>query len=555
MRKLSVALAVALVIGQGLVSVIVQAAAPPQCPFSRGFNLGQWFQGKSAQGISNAITITDLENMMALGADHVRVPIDLYNMSGDGPGYPIDPILFLYLDRLVDWCEELGLYVLLDNHSLIPLDADPEKEERLVALWRQMAEHFVDRSDLVLYEILNEPDGISSWEWGRIQQKAIDAIRGIDSTHTIIVSPAELGSYDVFHELPRYADDNLIYTFHFYDPFLFTHQGTHWTYPSMETLSGVPYPYIASRMPSMPRSFAGTWLGQLWTWYPDAGTSASLADRMGIPIRFGEQRRVPIYCGEFSVWAPAASHADVVRWYTDVLMLLENEGIPWTLLDDKGPFGIYRLNSSEIFPDDLDLDVVRALGLSEPGPVNVEPDTADLVIYDDLVNGYLFHGGHGGALDIHNAGDPAVGVHCLHWTGAPKYGAVTWRFTQPRDFSLLKDRGFQLRFLIKTDSPGLRFDIRFVDTDQGDGVDRPWRMVKTIDRSLAAMDGQWHEVSFALGDMIDTGSWHNNAWHGSESAFDWTSIDRIEIVADHHDMAGQNLWLDEIEITRPNGGG
>jgi len=552
MRKAVRVLVLGLVTSQMLFAAAALSAPPPQCPFTRGFNLGQWFQGASAQEISNSTTITDLENLMALGADHVRVPIDLYNMSGSGPGYIIDPILFMYLDRLVDWCEELGLYVLLDNHSLMTLDADPEREERVVSLWRQMAEHFVDRSDLVLYEILNEPIGIPTWEWGRIQQKAINAIRAIDSRHTVIVSPAEVGSYDYLHELPWYADDNLIYTFHFYDPFLFTHQATNWTNPSMENLRGVPYPYSASHMPAMPQSFAGTWLGQLWDWYADAATPASLADRMSIPIRFGAQRRAPIYCGEFSVWAPAAAHADVVRWYSDVRSLLENDGIAWTLLDDKGPFGIYKQNSAEGFPDDLDIAVVHALGLNVPGPLTIQSDTAGLVIYDDLVSEYMFDGGHGGTLNLHEPRDPAEGVHCLHWTGSPRYREVSWRFTNPRDFSQLKSGDYRIRFRIKTDSPELSFDMRFLDTDLGDGQDHPWRMVKTIDNGLVTMDGQWHEVEFALSDMIDIGSWHNNTWYGSEGKFDWTRIDRFEIVSEHHDMQGQNLWLDDIQIVAPH---
>ncbi len=533
--------------------LVVLPAVSAQLPFARGFNLGQWFQGASAREISNCVTLTDLENMKALGADHVRVPIDLRNMSGNGPGYVIDPILLMYLDRLVDWCEALGLYVILDNHTLLPLDADPARETRTIAVWRQMAAHFENRSELVLYEILNEPVGIPTWEWGRIQQKAIDAIRAIDSTHAIIVSPAEVGSYDYLHELPEYSDDNLVYTFHFYDPFLFTHQGTNWTDPSMETLHGIPYPYSASRMPRMPGSFSGTWLGQLWDWYAASATPASLEDRLSVPVQFSARRRTPIYCGEFSVWASAAAHADVVRWYSDVRSLLENDGIPWTLLDDKGPFGIYEQNSAQVFPDDLDLDLVQALGLNVPGPLTIPPDTAGLTIYDDLVSGVLFdggHGGHGGILDLYDATNPAEGAYSLHWTGAPRYGAITWRFTNPRDLSHLKSADYRIRFLMRTDSPDLRFDIRFLDTDTGE-QDHPWRMVKTIDSSLVPMDGQWHEVEFALSDMLDVGSFDDNAWYGSEGAFDWARIERFEIVAEHQALYGRNLWLDHVQVVAP----
>ena len=532
------------------IPVVADSNGIEKCPFTRGFNLGQWFDGWSANEISNAYTITDLEHMRALGADHVRVPIDLYHLSGNGPDYRIDPILLMYLDRLVDWCEALGLYVILDNHSLVALDSDPEREARIPAIWSQMASHFVDRSDLVLYEILNEPIGIPTWEWGRIQQEAITAIRAIDKTHTILVSPGEYGRYDQLHELPWYADENLIYTFHFYDPFLFTHQGADWVVPSMEQLRGVPYPYSASQMPAMPPSFAGTWLGQLWEWYDDAGTPLSIADRMSIPVQFSTRRNVPIHCGELGVYQAGADPEERAQWYTDVRTQFDANDIAWTLWGYRGYFGIYEKDSPGAFPDDLDTAVVEALGLIVPTAPVIRADTADLVIYDDLVSGYLFDGGHSGTLDLHSSDEPAEGIHCLHWTGASQYTTISWRFTTPRDLSLLLEQGYRIRLRVKTDTPSLRFDVRFVDTDQGDN-DRPWRMVKTIDRNLVPMDGQWHEVEFGLDDMIDAGTYHNGSWHGSANAFDWTRIDRMEIVADHHSMVGMNLWLDDVQIIAP----
>ncbi len=534
-----------------LLAATTAFAQSPRCPFTRGFNLGGWFQGDSAGDIQNSYTITDLEQMMALGIDHVRLPIDLYNMSGNGPWYVIDPLLLMYVDRVVDWAEELGLYILLDNHSHMTLGEDPERRQRLIAVWQQMAEHFKDRSELVLYEIHNEPVGISAAEWGYIQRAAINAIRTIDSKHTLVVSPGEVGSYDYFDELPWYTDNNLLYTFHFYDPFIFTHQGTNWTSPSMENVTGVPYPYDAGRMPSMPGQFVGTWLGQLWSWYAAAGTPASLANRMRIPVRFRDNRRVPIHCGEFGVWQFGPDPAERAQWHADVRALLDADNIAWTMWGYRGGFGIFRKDSPGAFPYDLDTAVVEALGLTVPPPEVISPETSGMVLYDDLVNGRFFYGGHSGTLDIHDTGDPAEGVHCLRWNGAGRYGAVTWRLSTPLDLSCLKDEGYNIRFMIKTDMPGLRFDMRFVDTDLGNGQDHPWRMVKTIDNGMVAMNGRWQVAEFALKDMLDAGSWHNNTWYNSEGKFDWTRIDRFEIVAEHHDIQGRNLWLDQIEIVNP----
>lgn len=550
MRLLAIVLA-ALLASTGLCSALALPAQTPQCPFSRGFNLGGWFQDKSASELSNVYTVTDLENMMALGADHIRVPIDFGDMSFGGPGYAIDPILFMYLDRLVDWAETLGLYIILDYHPHATLADDPQRKQRLIAFWQQVAERYKARSNRVLYELHNEPYGLSDYEWGRLQGQVMDTIRAIDATRTLLVSPNAMSHFESLEALPWYADTRLIYTFHFYDPFLFTHQGTNWTDPSMESLTGVPYPYNAARMPPMPAAFRGTWLGQQWDWYADSATRATFQRRMDIAARFADARKVPIHCGEFGVWAPAAPQADRVRWYADIRSFLESDGIPWTMWGYKGGFGIYKQNTPGRFPDDLDTAVAQALGLSVPSSLAIQPDISDMAIYDDLVGDYFFDGGHSGTLDLHDASDPAEGAQCLRWTGASRYSAIAWCFTNPRDLSQLKNGDYRLRFRIKTDSPGLRFDIRFLDTDLDDGRDHPWRMVKTVDSSLVPMDGQWHELEIALRDMSDVGAWDDGTWYGSQGSFDWTRVDRIEIVAEHQAIQGISLWLDDIRIVAP----
>ena len=525
----------------------------PQCPFQRGFNLAGWLQSDSAKQIRNSYTRTDLENMISLGADHVRVPINLYGMAGDGPAYTVDPILLLYLDRAVDWAEELGLYIILDNHSLAPaLAYDPERTERLTAVWRQMAEHFKDRSALVLYEILNEPYGIDDADWGEMQRQAIEAIRAVDPVHTLIVSPGGVGSYDHLAQLPEYEDPNLIYTFHFYDPFLFTHQGSNWTDPSLEEVSNIPYPYDVTRMPSMPAYFAGTWLEDQWNWYDDAGKKESLQYRMSTPVQFRDDRQVPIYCGEFGALQGESSHEDQIQWYTDIGDILGADNIAWTLWGYQGGFGIFEEGSGGAFPSDLDTSIVEALDFNMPGPVEIAPDTSGMVLYDDLVGEWILDVSYSGSLDYYDTENPYDGIHCIHWTGADRYGVIGWRFSRARDFSQLKDEGYRIRFWLKTDTPGLRFDMRFLDTDLGDGRDHPWRMTKTIDNTVVSMDGSWHEVEFALNAMAESGSWHNNAWYNPQGRFDWTRIDALEIVAEHHDLHGKQVYLDDVQILKPD---
>ena len=207
------------------------AVARTEVPFHRGVNLTSWLQVGSARQIQfTMFTKQDIVNIKSLGCDVIRLPINLHFMTGGAPDYTVDPLFFYFLDQIVDWCEELEIHLILDNHTFdVTANTDPNVDKVLVPVWSQMAEHYQGRSTYLCYEILNEPHGIADARWGQIQQQVIIAIRAVDRVHTIVVTGAGWGSYNNLKFLPIYRDNNLIYSFHFYDPFMFTHQGASWT--------------------------------------------------------------------------------------------------------------------------------------------------------------------------------------------------------------------------------------------------------------------------------------------------------------------------------------
>ncbi|MFA5816500.1 MAG: glycoside hydrolase family 5 protein [Bacteroidales bacterium] len=245
--------------------------AAQQAPFNRGVNLTGWFQTDGVRQIQfNRYSHKDFENIKSLGCDVIRLPINLHFMTNGQPEYRIDPLFFDFLDQVVTWAEDLNLFLILDNHTFDPAaNTDPNIGFILEKVWLQMALHFKDRSQYILYEVLNEPHGIADQLWNTIQLNVINKIRSVDTRHTIVVGPASWNSYNNLANLPRYTDSNLLYTFHFYDPFLFTHQGATWVDPSMAPLSGVPFPYRADSMPVLPASLSGTWVGDAFRNYPN----------------------------------------------------------------------------------------------------------------------------------------------------------------------------------------------------------------------------------------------------------------------------------------------
>jgi endoglucanase len=530
-----------------------------EAPFHRGVNLTGWLQTSNARQIQfTRFTKQDFINIRTLGCDVIRLPINLHFMTSGAPDYTVDPLFFYFLDPIIDWSEELGMHLILDNHTFDPAADTPDNiGEALIPVWTQVASRYKDRSTLICYEILNEPHGITDSRWNAVQQTVIDAIRAVDAKHAIVVGPAGWNSYNNLALMPRFADDNLIYTFHFYDPFLFTHQGASWASPSMAPLAGVPFPFVAARMPACPPSLKGTWIeSSLNGGYRTEGTVKHLKDLIDIAVRFRTQRNVPLFCGEFGVYIPNSPAADRVAWYDAVRSALEEKGIAWTIWDYQGGFGLFEKGSSELFDYDLNIPLVAALGLTEPPQKEfmLLPESAGFTLYDDFIGPGIIESGDAGdgLIDFYSETGPERGRNCILWTGAPRYTDIGFSFKPIRDLSRLVERGYALDFWVRGDSPGARFDVRFIDTKTEDPSDHPWRMRMTVDNTLASWDGEWKHLQIPLGRFTEQGSW-DGSWYNPLGLFDWRAVDRFEIVSEHSDLKGVRFWFDDIRVLNPRG--
>ncbi len=533
---------------------LLLSVAFSQTPFRRGVNLTNWFQNNDAHRIQfNKFGAEDLREIKSLGCDVIRLPINVHAMTSGPPDYTIDPLLFYFLDQVIDLTESLNLYLILDNHSFNPaVNTKPEVEEILNAVWRQMARHFKNRSKRVLYEVLNEPHGIADSVWNRIQQSVITTIRSVDTVHTIVVGPAGWNSYHNLQYMPSYADSNLIYTFHFYEPFVFTHQGAGWTNPPMLSLAGVPFPYIDSRMPSCPPDLQGTWIESALDNYPNTGTVGYVRGQLDMAIRFAEQRRVPVFCGEMGVYMPNSASSDRNIWYRIVRSYLEDHGIAWTMWDYKGGFGLFEKGSDELFQYDLNIPLLNALGFQVPEQQEfvLRPDSAGFILYDDYTGKGIMQTNYSpvSALDYYNQDNPHAGKFCLYWSDAQQYGSLGFDFVPNKDLSYLKANDFVLSFWLRAEGQRTSFDVRFVDTKTNDANDHPWRMKATISSDEINWNGLWQEIRIPLKDFKEGGSW-DNGWFNPQGKFDWRHIDRFEIVAEQNSMSGSRLWFDDIRVT------
>ncbi len=520
-----------------------------EMPFHKGVNLTNWFQASNPQSIQfNKFSRTDLERIKSLGADVIRLPINLQGMTEGSPDYNLNPLFEYMLDQVLDWAEDLQISLILDNH--VTESITTAIEPSLIKAWSNIAERYKNRSNYIYYEILNEPHGISDQQWNKIQLDVLNSIRAIDTTHTVIVGPANWNSYNNLSAMPVYADTNLIYTFHFYDPFVFTHQGASWTDPSMVSLKGVPFPYNSASMPACPAELKGTWIESSLNNYSNDGTENNVYKLIDIADKFQKNRKVRIYCGELGVYMENASDSNRTYWYSIMRQYLESKNIAWTTWDYQGGFGLFKKGSNELFDYDLNIPLLNALGFNIPEQHQYElkPDSAGFDIYTDYIGENIL--GYGsGTSDFWNKDNPEGGEFSIYWTGASQYNTISFVSKPIKDLSRLVSENYNIDLYIKGDA-AVPLDIRFIDTKEN-ASDHPWRMRYTLNASNVSYNGTWQHINIPLKDFTEHGSWDNNTWYNPEGKFDWSKIDRFEIDSEYGDMGTAELWFDNIKIVNP----
>lgn len=127
------------------------------------------------------------------------------------------------INKAVEDCKDLGLYVIIDWHILS--DGDPAMyQNQAKSFFRYMSKKYADY-DNVLYEICNEPNGGATWKQVRTYaDKLVKTIRKHDKDAIIIIgTPTWSQDVDVAAKSPL-TYKNLMYAFHYYAA---THKDTY----------------------------------------------------------------------------------------------------------------------------------------------------------------------------------------------------------------------------------------------------------------------------------------------------------------------------------------
>lgn len=322
-----------------------------------GVNLGGWLSQYPAydhEHFRTFITAEDFQRIAGWGFDHIRLPVDYPVLADEERPGIYRSSGFDYLLQAVEWCREAGLRIVLDLHSApgyrfdaagqSTLFSESAKQEQFVALWGVLAERLHSEPDLLAFELLNEVVLPESGPWNRLARAALARIRQVDPARLVIIGANRYASADQLQDLEIQADPHVMYTFHFYEPMLVTHQRAYWVPWLMAFDRAVEYPgpvpdaqRLLEIQPEM-RAFVEKYSRQPMD-------SELLRHFLRPALDFVRRSGQTVYCGEYGVIDRAPLETRI-RWTRDFVDLLREYGIGralWSykamdfgLVDDEG---------------------------------------------------------------------------------------------------------------------------------------------------------------------------------------------------------------------------
>ena len=220
----------------------------------------------------NFITEADFKQAASWGMNCIRLPFH-YKVGADVRAVS-------YLDQAVGWARKHKVYLILDLHAAYgaqnpdwhsdSLDGKTElwtkksNRQKTYALWEQLADRYKDETIVAGYDVLNEPVLQDTGLLNEFYRESMKAIRRSDKNHILFIEGKHWAQQiDV---LDDFADDNWVYSIHFYEPMEFT----------FNLIPFMRYPWAGCNKDTLRRRMEGY-------------------------FRFAQKKQRPIHVGEFGV--------------------------------------------------------------------------------------------------------------------------------------------------------------------------------------------------------------------------------------------------------------
>jgi len=493
---------------------------------AHGINLNNWFSPwASPAAYATAFRPEEAAFLKKAGFTVCRLPLDpdlLFDPFDPSTPKPV----IRAVDRGVRLLLDAGLAVIFDpihgSSATVEwengLDHDPVFLNKAEVYWEALARRFAGISvDRIFFEVMNEPhlsarENVDPGWWQPVQEALVAAIRRGAPSSTIIVTGERWGGIDGLLELKPLTDRNLVYSFHWYDPFTFTHQGATWGGPIQAELSGIPYP-------SGPAAVAGVAAAaedpkaraQIIRYGSETWDEARVRAGLARAAAWAAANRVPVFCGEFGVYRKVVPPSDRLRWISDVRRSLESLGTGWCMWDYETDFGLVTYAEPGWRRGiQVDSGCLAALGLDATQTITADP--GERTVAD-------FASGAAQSLDIPVEAwsklwrrDAGAGAASMEEDSSGMPSAISFSYTGSQDWALssglripvrpgeelalssnasLEGNGSLCLELVSRDSSGKVLDWSFAAVHVPAGPRQPVVTDFVVTRGVATLEPRW----------------------------------------------------------------
>lgn len=223
------------------------------------------------------------------------------------------------LDAILPTCRKLKIRLIVAAANIYGRKVDDfwsktdgeQYRSHLNDFWKAFATRYKGEPAIVAYEVLSEPNykkGNEAVWYKQMLPEAVAAIRSINPDIWLDIQPGPFGLPSGFKTLPVIDDPHVIYSFDFFAPHVYLHQGIG---RNRKLRGKLTYPGNLKMFPGSPTKY--------WD-------KAALRESMEPAIDFARKHHARVVIGGFGVtrWAPGRA-----QWASDAIAVFEEAGFDW----------------------------------------------------------------------------------------------------------------------------------------------------------------------------------------------------------------------------------
>lgn len=286
---------------------------------ARGINIGNTMEseteGSWGNGPMQEFYFDDYKNA---GFTSIRIPIRWDKHTLTSSPYTIDAAWLNRVEQVIDWGLSRGLIITINAHHedwFKIAYTDANVRARLDSIWSQVSMRFKDKSDSLLFEIINEPrtashPGLTIEQLNELNKRILSIIRKNNPHRIVIFSGNGWSNSDdlVAAAIPDPNDPYLMGYYHSYDPYPFGLEGPG-TYGSTSDINATKAKF-----------------DQVATW--------------------ASSKNIPVILSEFGATVKCDYNSRMFYYATVVEQAL-NHNVAFNVWDDGGDFKVYQRSTNK----------------------------------------------------------------------------------------------------------------------------------------------------------------------------------------------------------------